>query len=192
MAAGGKVAGESRGFWGDAGIRGFGNCVCGARALRIVEMARGAGGNFFDFICGDTDFGDDAVADCGAALCDRVFSGGFGVWGFGVGESAEAGGGGAGAGGVGHGGEGSERVGIAEIRRLRHGAISPMCANFNLGASQRLAGKALRAEGATRRRLLMSWLKPRPTKILVGAAGGCRACRARESFANFPGASAPS
>ena len=46
------------------------NLLFGAGGDWLAALPRTAGGGIFDFVCGDTDGGDDAAADCGATVCD--------------------------------------------------------------------------------------------------------------------------
>ena len=68
--AGEKWRGNPADFGGYFWIWDFELRIFGAGGDWLVAVPRTAGGGIFDFVCGDTDGGDDAVADRGAALRD--------------------------------------------------------------------------------------------------------------------------
>jgi len=81
------MAREPGGFWIYVWIWDFGRVVFGVGGGGMVAIPGAVGSDISDFIRGNTDTGDDAAADSGAAICDRVFSGDCGVGRAGVGDA---------------------------------------------------------------------------------------------------------
>src|SRR5271156_6466438 len=69
------MAREFGGFWRHIWIRDFELRVSGVGAGGMVAISRAVGGDILIFVCGDPYARDDAAANRGAALCDRMFSG---------------------------------------------------------------------------------------------------------------------